>query len=331
MSEWQILKSYCLERLKGLLFGLLYIMVFLIIFFLYRLPVYYVLYPAGICLTFWLLIVAVRYYFYRREHLNRELLLNNIEVIEENLEKPRSLIEMDYQNLLIKSITENTQKRQEVEKGFQEVKEYLTLWSHQMKTPITSLELLLQEGEGNGQAREQVNELERYVDMLMQYIRLDSMSGDLLIETCDLYKLVKECVKYYMKTFISKGISLQLEPFEQTAVTDEKWLLFVLKQILSNALKYTDNGSIAISISKKSNPVLIIEDTGIGILEEDIPRLFEKNFTGYNGRQYKKATGIGLYLSKKILDKLGHKIKITSKVQEGTRVEISFPGNLTIM
>ena len=117
-------------------------------------------------------------------------------------------------------------------------------------------------------------------------------------------------------------IKLNLEEMDYQVITDEKWLLFAIEQILSNALKYTKEGSISIYMSKERKDTLVIEDTGIGISPEDLPRVVEKGFTGYNGRDHKKSTGLGLYLSKEILGKLNHQLKLESKVGVGTKVYI---------
>lgn len=215
----------------------------------------------------------------------------------------------------------------EKSRKFSDMEEYITLWSHQMKTPITAIGLLLQEINDPAQSKlkEQVLEMERYVDTILQYMRLDTMNSDLLLREYSLMSIVKQAVKYYSKSFIGKRISLDLKDFDTVVVSDEKWLLFVIKQIISNALKYTEKGNIIIDVI--SEKTLIIEDTGIGISSEDIPRIFERGFTGYNGRMDKKSTGIGLYLSKQILDELGHEIIVSSQPKLGTRVEIKF--NLT--
>ena len=130
----------------------------------------------------------------------------------------------------------------------------------------------------------------------------------------------------YSQMFILKKIQLVYTPIEMKVLTDEKWLVFVLEQILSNALKYTSTGKI--SVYTKGQNCLVIEDTGIGIWPEDLPRVFEKGFTGYNGRKDKKSTGIGLYLCKSVIDKLKHQIWIESEAGKGTKVYLSLQRNM---
>ena len=154
--------------------------------------------------------------------------------------------------------------------------------------------------------------------MVLSYIRLGSNENDFVIKEYDLDNIVRQAIRKYAPLFIRKKINLDFQPTTYKVLTDEKWLVFVIEQLLSNAIKYTNKGKI--SIYSLENKKLVIEDTGIGISKEDIPRIFDKGFTGYNGRTDKKATGLGLYLCKNILDKLSHKISIESEVGVKTKV-----------
>lgn len=159
--------------------------------------------------------------------------------------------------------------------------------------------------------------IEQYVGMVLTYLRMEDMSSDMTFDVCSLDEIVRQAVRKYSQMFILQKIKLNYEPLEVKVLTDEKWLVFVLEQILSNALKYTKQGSISIYMQKGK---LVVEDTGIGIWQEDLPRVFERGFTGYNGREDKKSTGIGLYLCKMIMQKLCHRIWIESEPGQGTRV-----------
>ena len=167
--------------------------------------------------------------------------------------------------------------------------------------------------------------IEQYVEMVLTYLRMESMSSDMVLQWYAADDIVKQAVKKYSQLFILKKIALRMDMPEEMILTDEKWLAFVVEQILSNALKYTSEGTVSIYMKEKE---LVIEDTGIGIQEEDVPRVFEKGFTGFNGRRDKKSTGIGLYLCKTILDRLGHGIRIESKVGEGTKVFLYLERNV---
>ncbi len=151
---------------------------------------------------------------------------------------------------------------------------------------------------------------------------MESESSDLVIKRHSLDKIVKQAVKKYAKSFIRKKIKLNYDDLNCAVITDEKWLVFVIEQVLSNSLKYTSTGSISIYMDKELSETLVIEDMGIGIQQEDLPRVFEKGFTGYNGHSDKKSTGIGLYLCKMIIKKLSHTINIESTIGKGTKVKI---------
>lgn len=162
--------------------------------------------------------------------------------------------------------------------------------------------------------------IEQYVEMALNYLRVEDISSDLSFKRYAVDDMVRQVIRKYAKIFISKKIKMNFSPTERCIVTDEKWFTFVLEQLISNALKYTKQGQIAIYMQGNS---LVIEDTGIGIPAEDIPRIFEKGFTGYNGRENKKSTGIGLYLCKNIMDKLQWNITLTSKVGAGTKIYLT--------
>ena len=205
-----------------------------------------------------------------------------------------------------------------------EIEDYFSMWVHQIKTPIAALNFLLDNEEVDVKiVKQELFKIERYVEMVLTYLRLGSESSDYVIERTDLAGVTKDNIKKYAPLFINKKIKLNYVPHETFVISDKKWLGFAFEQILSNAIKYTKTGG-EISIFFEKNK-LIIEDNGLGISEEDLPRIFEKGFTGFNGRYEKKSSGLGLYLCKKTLDNLGHKIIITSKINVGTKVEIIFP------
>lgn len=184
------------------------------------------------------------------------------------------------------------------------------------------LRLLLQDADTDEQRAllEQLQSVEQYVEMVLGYLRLESPSSDYVIRNYLLDDIVRQAVRKYASQFIRRKLRLEYTPLNVSVITDEKWLLFVIEQVLSNALKYTRSGSVSITL--EAPKTLCIRDTGIGIAPEDLPRVFEKGYTGSNGRTDKRATGIGLYLCRRILEKLGHTIAITSTVGEGTTVRI---------
>ena len=210
--------------------------------------------------------------------------------------------------------------------GRQEMADYYGMWAHQIKTPIAALHVLIQSMEESFDAsllqsmKMELFKTEQYVEMVLSYLRTEEMSADLMLQEYETDNLVRQAVKKYSSMFILKKIHLDYQTTDTKILTDEKWFVFVLEQLLSNALKYTaEGGRIAIYKETGAEGRLVIEDNGIGIQAEDLPRIFEKGFTGFNGRGDKKATGIGLYLCKKICDKLGQQIAVESEVGAGTK------------
>lgn len=223
-------------------------------------------------------------------------------------------------------VVEAWQKRcREARETNQEEKErssrYYTLWSHQVKTPAAAMQLLLQEDTVDRRALEQeLLKVEQYVDMALQYQRLDCSGRDLVLKEYPLEGLVKKAVKHMAPVFIYNKAGIRLADLDGVVLTDEKWFLFVLEQLLSNAVKYAPGGEICIYVSKDNPGELVVEDNGTGIRAEDVPRVFDWGYTGYNGRREPRSTGIGLYLCRQTMDMLGQSIRIRSAEGKGTRV-----------
>ena len=299
-----------------------FIFIFSIVFILYSLPLEIILYATLLCATLAMILSIYDFYKYYRKHNILLDVKNNITITLDNLPIPKTMEERDYQDLIITLYEDKIRLVSRADGQNMELMEYFTLWTHQIKTPLSAANLLLQSEESNIKEElfNQIFEIDQYVDMALQYLRLESMSSDLILEEYLLVDIVRKAIKSYAKIFIYKKIKLELGEIDSKIITDEKWLLFVLKQIISNSLKYTNAGQISITLEDEK--ILVIEDTGIGISEEDIPRIFDRGFTGYNGRMDKRSTGLGLHLCKNILDKLSHKIKISSQIGIGTIVKI---------
>ena len=224
-----------------------------------------------------------------------------------------ALLEMDKKNRAI-----------EEREKLNDLMDYYTLWAHQIKTPIAASSLLVGEIEDKkvkNQLEQELFKIESYVNIVLQYLRLESFHEDLVLKKENAEDLVKEIVKKYAIFFIQKGLSLSLHDLDQTIITDRKWFVVILEQVLSNSLKYTSQGGIEIYFQEDR---LYIKDSGLGIQDADLLRVFERGFSGYNGRLTQQSSGLGLYLSKKIADELGHQISIASQVGQGTTVMISF-------
>ncbi len=320
----RIIYSYLKGKITIISSLIISIIVFVVVFSLYSLPLESVLYAFLLSSFFILIIVIFDFLSFYKKHNDLLRLKNNITEANFKFRESLKLIEKDYQELIIEIDKNRLKIINEKNKAYTDMMDYYTVWSHQIKTPISAMRLILQSerSEINNELLEQLFKVEQYVEMALQYIRLDSLNSDLLFKRYSLDDIVKQAVRKYSKLFIRKKIKLNYEDLNRTVLTDEKWLLFVIEQILSNALKYTNHGEIKIYMDAKSSDTLVIEDTGIGIEQEDLPRVFEKGFTGYNGRGDKKSTGIGLYLCKQILNKLFFTISIESKVNNGTKIKI---------
>ena len=314
--------QYLKQHLPLYAVEVLFVVIFLITFLLYRLPLMAVLYPFLLCV---IVCVVWTIFDFQREKRKHEI-LNRIKNITDALEIPlpdaQNTVDADYQKIIQSLCEEHKIFSTEANREYMDMVDYYTVWVHQIKTPIASMRLKLQ-NEDSAAARAlygDLHRIEQYVEMVLTFLRLNSEGSDYIIKEYDLDTIVKQAVKKFSHEFIGRKISLIYEPIHTTVVTDEKWLSFVLEQVLSNALKYTKNGSIAIFTDADKN--LFIRDTGIGIAPEDLPRIFENGYTGFNGRTDKKASGIGLYLCKRICNNLGHGISVQSVVEEGTTVII---------
>ena len=246
---------------------------------------------------------------------------------------------------------EQLQNKRQEEKGAyrnlqREMEEYYALWVHQIKTPISAMRLLLQREEQKQTDPDETAGMEKsvlydmqqelfwinqYVNMALQYQRMNSGMNDLVLEMVSADQVVRTAIRRFALIMIRKKIAIHYEECREMVLSDEKWLEFVVEQILSNAIKYSgENRAVTIQINRNeadNTCELVISDQGIGIRKEDLPRIFEKGYTGYNGRADKTSTGIGLYLCREITKKLGHGIMITSEIGKGTDVTIVFERN----
>ena len=325
---WWI-KEYAKRHRMGLVLYLAFVLIFALVMFLYKLPMEAVGYAGGLCLVLGGIVFLADGMKYHRKIQGLLWQMEAVKNDAEQLPKPQDIQEKLYQEFLENSKQERVEQVSALMKEKKDVIDYFTLWTHQIKTPIAAMDLLLQHqaagAEGYYEQRKQVQaelfKIEQYVDMVLQYLRLTDGVNDFVLRECDLDDMIRHAVRKYAPMFIRKKLSLDYESVDVKVVTDEKWMVFVLEQLLSNAIKYTPSGVIRIYMKKGC---LVVEDTGIGILPEDQPRIFDKGYTGYNGRTDKKASGSGLYLVKEILNRLGHKILAESEPGAGTRMKILF-------
>lgn len=288
------------------------------VFSLYSLPLEAVVYAFLLCFVLGITLALIRFFPWYRKHLRLQTAQKSILLMTRDLPEPSSLLEQDYQSLVLSLNRMYSDKITEEQAARSELTDYYTTWVHQIKTPIAAMRLLLrnEDTDSGRQLKAELFRIEQYVEMVLCYFRLGSSTNDFVLQYCDLDSIIRCSIRKFAGQFIQKKILLVYEPVNCRILTDEKWLSFVIEQILSNAVKYTNAGSVTVSVSP--DQVLSISDTGIGISEEDLPRIFEKSYTGYNGRMDKRSTGLGLYLCKRILNRLSHPISVVSEPGKGT-------------
>lgn len=321
-KEWQILLSYIRAHIGVALFLAGSAAVFAVVLFLSGLPAEPVRYAALLCAVAGVICALPGYLQYRRRYKAAELALQGLPEAVDRLRAPSGAVEEAYDAALRRlcamlAKSETDRQRQRIENA-----DYFTMWIHQIKTPIAAMQLILRE-QNDARSRELLAELfriDQYAEMALTYARLESPTTDLVLRRCAVEPIVRSVVRQYAGQFVRRHVALRCEIEPVCALTDEKWLAFILGQLLSNAVKYTENGTVTVRVTKEL--VLSVSDTGIGIAPEDLPRIFEKGFTGYNGRAGRKSTGLGMYLSRCAAEKLGHRISVQSAPGQGTTVSV---------
>ena len=309
--------SYLKEKRTGLIFFFLTSAVWGIFIYLYRFPFAAFLYPFSISAALGLVFLAFSFAAFRRK---AEALKSTSFPIVSPLPAPETEADAEYQRLIADLTRETEKSLTEAEEKRKDAEEYFTVWAHQIKTPIASMRLSLENEDGNlsRKLRSDLNRTEQYVGMVLTYLRLDRSASDYVFRETPLDPLIRSAAKRFAPDFISKKIGFVFEPTGKSVVTDEKWLSFVLEQLLSNAVKYTKEGTVTVSVTEPLT--LSVADTGIGIAPEDLPRVFEKGYTGHNGRTDLSASGIGLYLCRRVCEALGVGIRAESEPGKGTTV-----------
>ena len=322
MVGMKLFLRYLRQSRRLFIVGAVFCFVFAVSFLLYHLPIGAVIYPTLLCAALGILIMFLDFLRVKREHEALNSIRSMTDVIAESLPKIDGIKDEDYQQILRLLSEEQNNYRTQTNKKYADMIDYYTVWAHQIKTPIASMRLHLQNEDSvlSRALSSDLRRIEQYVEMVLTFLRLNSESTDYVIKEYDLDKIIKQAVRKFSSEFIGRKLSLVYEPVNTTVITDEKWLSFVIEQVLSNALKYTPSGSITVTLENEKT--LRIRDTGIGIAPEDLPRIFENGYTGYNGRADKKASGIGLYLCKRICNNLGHCITARSIVDVGTIIDI---------
>ena len=314
--------KYLKQKLWLFVVGGTFSLIFTVSFFLYHLPVEAVIYPTLLCAFIGLFVLIFDFLRVKDRHKELAQIKSIPDAITATFPADNNIQNEDYREVIRLLCEEHNQYKSETNYKYTDMIDYYTVWAHQIKTPIAAMRLTLQ-NEDTPLTRKLTNDLyriEQYVEMVLTFLRLNSDSTDYVFKEYDLDNIVKSAVKRFSSEFIGRKLRLIYDPLNTSVITDEKWLSFVIEQVLSNALKYTPSGSITISLVGEKT--LRIEDTGIGIAPSDLPRIFENGYTGFNGRTDKKASGIGLYLCRRVCNNLGHTITANSTVDVGTAIDI---------
>ena len=315
------MKGFLESRWKMVAVQLFIVAAAVTILFLYDVPLEPVAYVTVLSFLAAAAALLWDYGKYRKKQENLRYIKDCEGFAADYMDTPEDGIEEIYQEICWKLDEKRVEAENKRSAFCTELTDFYTMWVHQIKTPIAAARLLLQEEDPSPQEiQNELFKVEQYVEMVLGYLRTEDMASDICFEKVELDSLIREQIHKFARIFIGKKLSLDYQDVSEKVLTDEKWLGFVLGQILSNALKYTKKGKISIYMSKVRPHTLVIEDTGIGIRAEDLPRVFEKGFTGYNGREETRSTGIGLYLCGKIMKKLDHGIRIESELGKGTKV-----------
>ncbi|MBF0779597.1 MULTISPECIES: HAMP domain-containing sensor histidine kinase [unclassified Granulicatella] len=275
------------------------------------------LYLFCICLDFII-------YFIKYRHLYRKLqYIKNTTLLQlEDLPRLSSMVQL-YVDIIQHEYEQKQTLALEHQQDRQHILDYYTLWVHQIKTPIAAMHVLLEQDNVPMSVMEtELFKIEQYANLALDYIRLNSQTNDFVIEKFSIDVLIKQVMKKYALLFIQKKINLDYQKSDLVIKSDKKWLALVIEQLVSNAIKYThERGNITIYTTSQS---LYIQDNGIGILKEDMARIFERGYTGYNGRRLQQSSGLGLYICKSITHKLGQQLSLESTVGCGTCAIITF-------
>lgn len=328
-----IFRQYIKEKLPILFINLIIILFFICLFYLYDVNKFFVL----LIFVIWCIpmITFMTYDFFRRRRYYTEILqtlekLDKKYLISEIIEEPSFLDGKILYDIIRETDRDMHEEINKYKFLQHEYREYIETWVHEVKTPIASSNLIIQnnKNEITLSILEELKKVEGFIDQVLYYSRSNNVEKDYIIKELELKSAVNNVIIKNAKYCIQKKIKIDMKEIDETVFSDEKWVEFILNQIIQNAIKYSKKEDPYIKIyskKNKQNVVLYIEDNGVGIDEKDLPKVFEKGFTGDNGRTEKKATGMGLYLCKKLCNKLGLTINMYSSKKNGTTVTIVFP------
>ena len=315
MSQLPI-KSFLKREKSTIIFGIFIFFYILGVYFIFEFERAKTIYISFLYLFLFFIYMIFLYFTRDRDYREEIALLNR-----KDYEKILEIKDSPLSRALYKSLEENKNFKDFEEKKSADVKNYLTIWTHQIKSPIFALKLLLKKGEINKiDCEKEIFEIEEYVGNILGYARINADSTDYVFSKYSLDEIIRGVIRKYSIQFIGKNNRVDFFETKKIILTDAKWFSFLLEQIISNAIKYTQNGRVAIYLEKNE---LVIEDNGIGIMPEDLPRIFDAGYTGYNGRLEKKSTGLGLNLSKNIGKSLRVRLRCESEPKIGTKMYIN--------
>jgi len=316
-----------------LLFGIITIEIFLMA---YNVGMFIKIYIPLIIMGLYMISIIIEYFKRKKFYDNLLKMLEELDekyLITEIIKTPNFLEGQIFKNSLEqidKSMLENVNKYKYMTEDY---KEYIELWIHEIKIPISASKMVIENNKNaiTKSIDEELDKVENYIEQALFYARSNTVEKDYYIRKVFLKEIVTESIKKNKSSLIQEKISIDIHDLDIEVNTDNKWIVFILNQIIQNSIKYRKKENSVIEIyanQGKENVILYIKDNGIGIKQGEITRVFEKGFTGTNGRlSNKKSTGIGLYLCKKLCNKLGIGIELNSVQNEGTEVKLVFPQN----
>lgn len=330
----KLINKYLKYRLSVIVTALTCLLVSFIVLWICNIPITAFILMASLIVIIGMVLALIDYRNFNKKHtllkkaeLVPEVLTDSLEPSEDEedgIDNAINLIEEDYLKIIMTLTNRLNATKAKTTSSMEAMTDYYTMWVHQVKTPIAAMSLIVQGMEDEDTSlrlRSELTRIESYSSMALNYIRLSGETNDLSFSTFKMDDAARETVKKLMSMFVAKGLSVDFKPSGATIVSDYKWVTFMLEQIISNSIKYTNKGSIKIYGTSNS---ITIEDEGIGIAKEDLPRITEKGYTGYNGHNEKHSTGLGLYLVQKTADMLNITINIESELTKGTKVTLTW-------
>lgn len=329
------LKDYIKDKIVYILMYIVLLITILFLLYMFKVPPTLII-SVTIVMTIFIIGIILYDYFIKMRFYNN--FIDNLNQLDKKylitaiINKP-SFIEGQILYHSLYEIDKSMYEEIETYKNsINDFKEYIEMWIHEVKLPIASSTLMLHNNkpDSNKKIKEQINRIENYVEQVLYFVRSENLEKDYLIRTYNLEEIVNKVIRKNKESLLLKRIAIEIDDIDKIILSDGKWLEFIINQIVSNSIKYSKKSNSKIKFNSKTMDdfiILQIEDNGIGINEKDINKVFNKSFTGENGRNISSSTGMGLYLVNKLCTRLGHKITIESEVDKFTKVSIYFKDN----